>query len=229
MHRVFEDRRTAGRSLVPELRRCDLDDPIILGLPRGGVPLAYEIGVALRAPLDTIVVRKLGVPSQPELAFGAIASGGVRVINDDVVRSVPGLNEDAIERIAARELKELRRRERAYRLDRPYPDFAGKDIVLVDDGLATGATMHAAVEAVKTKSPATVVVAVPVGSSSAVARVASVADRVICLESPAYFFAVGQFYADFRQTSDDEVRDLLRDAWAMLDTPGAGVPGRANE
>ena len=228
MYRVFDDRRTAGRALVPELQRCDLHDPIILGLPRGGVPLAYEIAVALRAPLDTIVVRKLGVPSQPELAFGAIASGNVRVINDDVVRAVPGLDDDAVERIAAREMTELRRREHAYRLDRPYPELGGKDVVLVDDGLATGATMHAAAAAVKTKSPASVIVAVPVGSSSAVTRVLAVVDRVICLESPASFYAVGQFYADFRQTSDEEVRDLLQAAWAMLDAPGAWDEGRAH-
>ena len=214
MVRVFEDRRAAGRALVPELRRCDLDNPIILGLPRGGVPLAYEIAVALRAPLDTIVVRKLGVPSHPELAFGAIASGGVRVINSDVVETVFGLDEDTIEQIAGREMQELRRREQAYRLERPYPALDGKDVVLVDDGLATGATMRAAAEAVKTKSPSSVIVAVPVGSASAVAKVAAVVDRVVCLETPASFYAVGQFYADFRQTSDEEVRELLREAWA---------------
>lgn len=214
MYRVFEDRRAAGRSLVPELQRCDLDNPIILGLPRGGVPLAYEIAVALRAPLDTIVVRKLGVPSQPELAFGAIASGGVRVINSDVVETVFGLDDETIEQIAGREMQELRRREQAYRLDRPYPELAGKDVVLVDDGLATGATMRAAAEAVKTKSPSSVIVAVPVGSTSAVAKVAALVDRVICLETPASFYAVGQFYADFRQTSDEDVRQLLHEAWA---------------
>ncbi len=228
MYRVFEDRRTAGRALVPELRRCDLRDPIILGLPRGGVPLAYEIAVALRAPLDTIIVRKLGVPSQPELAFGAIASGGVRVINDDVVRSVFSLDDNVIEQVARREMKELQRRERAYRLDRPYPELEGKDVVLVDDGLATGATMRAAAMAVKTRFPASVVVAVPVGSSSAVARVAAVVDHVICLDSPASFYAVGQFYADFRQTSDGEVRELLQAAWAMSDTPDPGHEGRAS-
>jgi len=214
MYRVFEDRRAAGRALVPELQRCDLDNPIILGLPRGGVPLAYEIAVALRAPLDTIVVRKLGVPSQPELAFGAIASGGVRVINSDVVETVVGLDDETIEQIAGREMQELRRREQAYRLERPYPELAGKDVVLVDDGLATGATMRAAAEAVKTKSPSSVIVAVPVGSASAVAKVAAIVDRVVCLETPASFYAVGQFYADFRQTSDEEVRELLHEAWA---------------
>jgi putative phosphoribosyl transferase len=221
MYRVFEDRRSAGRALVPELQRLELEDPVILGLPRGGIPLAYEIATALRAPLDTIVVRKLGVPSQPELAFGAIASGGIRVINDDVIDSLLSLDEETIERIAGRELQELCRREQAYRLDRPYPDLGGMDVVLVDDGLATGATMHAAAEAVKTRLPASVVVAVPVGSAAAVARVAAIVDRVICLESPASFYAVGQFYSDFRQTSDDEVRELLRDAWDMPDNPGA--------
>jgi len=228
MYRVYEDRRTAGRALVPELQRCDLPHPIILGLPRGGVPLAYEIAVALQAPLDTIVVRKLGVPSQPELAFGAIASGGVRVINDDVVRSLFSLGDDLIEQVADREMRELRRREQAYRLERPYPELEGMDVVLVDDGLATGATMRAAAMAVRTKSPASIVVAVPVGSSSAVARVGAVVDRVICLESPASFYAVGQFYADFRQTSDDEVRELLQAAWALFDAAGSGHEGCAN-
>jgi putative phosphoribosyl transferase len=222
MYRVFEDRRSAGRALVPELQRCKLEDPVILGLPRGGIPLAYEIAVALHAPLDTIVVRKLGVPSQPELAFGAIASGGIRVINDDVIESLLSLDEEAIEAIAGREMHELRRREQAYRLDRPYPDLGGRDVVLVDDGLATGATMRAAAKAVKTRSPASVVVAVPVGSASAVAKVAAIVDRVICLESPASFYAVGQFYSDFRQTTDDEVRELLHAAWDRPDTAGTG-------
>lgn len=223
MYRVFEDRRSAGRALVPELQRCKLADPVILGLPRGGIPLAYEIAVALHAPLDTIVVRKLGVPSQPELAFGAIASGGIRVINDDVIESLLSLDEETIDRIARREMEELRRREQAYRLDRPYPDLDGRDVVLVDDGLATGATMRAAAEAVITRSPSSVVVAVPVGSASAVARLAAIVDRVICLESPASFYAVGQFYSDFRQTSDNEVRELLHAAWEMQDT---SAPGR---
>ena len=221
MYRVFADRRSAGRALVPEVQRCKLEDPIILGLPRGGIPLAYEIAVALHAPLDTIVVRKLGVPSHPELAFGAIASGGIRVINEDVIQSLPGLDEETIETIDGREMRELRRRERAYRLDRPYPELGGRDVVLVDDGLATGATMRAAAEAVKSRSPSSVVVAVPVGSASAVARLAAIVDRIICLESPTSFYAVGQFYSDFRQTSDDEVRELLREAWELSDRPGA--------
>jgi putative phosphoribosyl transferase len=229
MYRVFEDRRSAGRALVPDLQRCKLQDPVILGLPRGGIPLAYEIAVALHAPLDTIVVRKLGVPSQPELAFGAIASGGIRVINEDVVGSLFSLDDDTIASIAGREMEELRRREQAYRLDRPYPELGGKDVVLVDDGLATGATMHAAAEAVKIRAPSSVIVAVPVGSASAVARVAAIVDRVICLESPASFYAVGQFYSDFRQTSDAEVRELLRKAWNRLDKPRPEAGGRTDE
>jgi putative phosphoribosyl transferase len=185
--------------------------------------------MALRAPLDTIVVRKLGVPSQPELAFGAIASGGIRVINDEVVASVPSLDDAVIERIASRESAELRRREQAYRLDRPYPELEGRDVVLVDDGLATGATMLAAAQAVRTKSPASVVVAVPVGSAGAVAKVSAIVDRVICLESPGSFYAVGQFYIDFGQTTDAEVRKLLRDAWETLESPGSGAEGHADE
>ncbi len=220
MDRVFEDRRAAGRALVPALRQCGLADPIVLALPRGGVPVAYEIAIGLPAPLDTMVVRKLGVPSQPELAFGAIASGGIRVINNDVVASFPGLDEAAVERVASREMEELRRRERTYRIDRPFPALAARDVVLVDDGLATGATMCAAAEAARAQSPASVTVAVPVGSSSAVARVAALADHVVCLASPPSFYAVGQFYADFRQTSDDEVRRLLQAVWAMPDGEG---------
>lgn len=229
MYRVFEDRRAAGRALVKELQRCSLRDPIILGLPRGGIPVAYEVAVALRAPLDTIVVRKLGVPSQPELAFGAIASGGLRVINDEVVASIFNfdLDDGAIDKITSRETEELRRRERAYRHERPYPGLAGKDVVLVDDGLATGATMRAAAEAVKTRHPSSIVVAVPVGPESAVAKLAAVVDRVICLESPAFFRAVGQFYGDFRQTTDDEVRELLHAAWESLDQPEHQTEGFA--
>ena len=222
MYRVFEDRRSAGRALVPELQRCKLDDPVILGLPRGGIPLAFEIAIALHAPLDTIVVRKLGVPSQPELAFGAIASGGIRVINDDVIKSLFSLDDEIIERIAGQEMQELRRREQAYRLDRPYPDLSGKDVVLVDDGLATGATMRAAAEAVRTRTPSSVTVAVPVGSASAVDKLAAIVDRVICLESPESFYAVGQFYSDFRQTSDDEVRELLHAVWDTPESAGIG-------
>jgi putative phosphoribosyl transferase len=211
MYKIFEDRHDAGKALVPEIQRCDLKNPIILGLPRGGVPLAYEVAIALNAPLDTIVVRKLGAPFQPELAIGAIASGDVHVLNETIVRSL-ALDEASIAEIVARESAELKRREQQYRGDRPYPDLAEYDVVLVDDGLATGATMRAAVRAVQSMSPSTTTVAVPTGSESAVRKVSALVDRVICLESPAEFSAVGQFYRDFSQTTDEEVRELLEQA-----------------
>lgn len=211
MYKVFEDRHDAGRALVPEVQRCDLNNPIILGLPRGGVPLAYEVAIALNAPLDTIVVRKLGAPFQPELAIGAIASGDVYVLNEAIVRSL-AIDEASIAEIVARESAELKRREQQYRGDRPYPDLSQYDVVLVDDGLATGATMRAAVQAVQSMSPSTTTVAVPTGSESAVRKVTALVDRVICLESPAEFSAVGQFYHDFSQTTDEEVRELLERA-----------------
>jgi putative phosphoribosyl transferase len=218
MASFFKDRRDAGRALVSELMQCGLKDPVVLGLPRGGIPVAYEIAIALQAPLDTMVVRKLGVPTQPELAFGAIASGGARVINDEVINLGLGLTDDVVESIIARETVELRRRESAYRDKRQYPDLAEHDVVIVDDGLATGATMCAAVEAVRAKSPSSIVVAVPTGSRAAVRKLQAMAETVICLESPASFYAVGQFYDDFRQTSDDEVRQLLQKAWQTADS-----------
>jgi len=209
MYRVFEDRYAAGRALVPELQRCELTDPLVLGLPRGGIPVAYEIALALHAPLDTIVVRKLGLPWQPELAFGAVASGDILVINEDVLALGLELDDATVDAVAKSETAELRRRERAYRGDRPFPNLSGKQVVLVDDGLATGATMLAAAEAVARHKPAAIVIAVPTGSTSAVARLSARVDKVICLQSPANFYAVGQFYANFSQTTDAEVRDLL--------------------
>ena len=211
MYKIFEDRHDAGKALVPEIQRCDLKNPIILGLPRGGVPLAYEVAIALNAPLDTIVVRKLGAPFQPELAIGAIASGDVHVLNESIVRSL-AIDEASIAEIVARESAELKRREQQYRGDRPYPNLSQYDVVLVDDGLATGATMRAAVQAVQSMSPSTTTVAVPTGSESAVRKATALVDRVICLESPAEFSAVGQFYRDFLQTTDEEVRELLERA-----------------
>lgn len=209
---VFADRHDAGRALVPEVRSRGLSDPVVLALPRGGVPVAYEIAAALGAPLDVIVVRKLGVPWQPELALGAIASGGVRVLNEEVVRNLTDFDEAAIEAIADDERRELERRERRYRGERPYPALAGRDVLLVDDGMATGSTMRAAAEAVRALGPARLLVAVPTASVEAVAAVDGLVDEVICLQSPAEFYAVGLYYRDFRQTSDDEVREYLERA-----------------
>lgn len=212
-NRIYADRRDAGRALAPEIQGCELHDPIVLGLPRGGIPVAYEIALALDAPLDVLVVRKLGVPFQPELALGAIASGQVRVLNEQLLEQIPGLDEALIEEITARETKELTRREKLYRGERPYPELRDRDVVVVDDGMATGSTMRAAAEAVQSRDPAKVLIAVPTASADAVALVADIVDQVICLDTPSPFFAVGYFYRNFGQTTDDEVRRLLHDAW----------------
>ena len=180
----------------------------MLGLPRGGVPVAAEVSAALDAPLDVFLVRKLGLPGYPELAMGAIATGGVQVRNEGVLR-LHSVRPEQLAEVVARESDELERREREYRGDRPPAPLAGRDVVLVDDGLATGATMQAAVEAVRLLSPASVLVAVPVGSPDACRRVAAVADDLVCLHAPTDFGAVGVYYKDFRQTRDDEVRALL--------------------
>jgi predicted phosphoribosyltransferase len=208
----FRDRADAGRLLAAAVAdRAPGPDPVVLGLPRGGVPVAASVAAALHAPLDVFVVRKLGVPQHRELAMGAVASGGVRVVNDDVVRRL-GIPAGEIERVAGEEQVELVRRERAYRGERGPLALGGRAAVLVDDGVATGASLRAAVQAVRALGPAQVVVAVPVGAPDAVARLTHAADDVVCLHAPASFGAVGAFYADFRQTTDDEVRAALATA-----------------
>jgi len=207
--RIFEDRYDAGRALVPAMRGCALKNPIIIGLPRGGVPVAFEIALALKAPLDIITVRKLGAPLQPELAIGAIASGGIQVLNEALVAQIPGLDDSAVKTIVEKELREMSRRDRLYRGDRPFPDLQQRDVVLVDDGMATGATMRAAADAVLSQDPSKVLVAVPTASEEAVRLLKDKVDDVICLETPSPFFAVGYFYRNFGQTSDEEVRGLL--------------------
>jgi putative phosphoribosyl transferase len=205
----FDDRAAAGRALGAALQgRFPDERVVVLGLPRGGVPVAAEVAAALRAPLDVFVVRKLGTPGHRELAMGALASGGARVLNEDLIRSL-GVSDEAVERVAAAELVELRRREQLYRGDRPRVDVAGCTALLVDDGLATGASVLAAVQAVRAARPARVVVAVPVGAPEACRRLSAVADEVVCLHAPPGFGAVGTYYRDFRQTSDDEVERLL--------------------
>lgn len=209
MPTAFRNRREAGRRLAQRLERyAGLADTIVLALPRGGVPVAYELARALRAPLDVFVVRKLGVPGQEELAMGAVASGGTCVLNKDVVRTlaIPGR---VIATVAARELREVARRERAYRGDRPAPNVRGRTVILVDDGLATGATMRAAVAALRRLGPARIVVAVPVAAPNACAEFEQQADQFVCEITPEPFHAVGLWYQDFLPTTDDEVRDLL--------------------
>lgn len=218
MERRFADRAEAGRALAQALEaRRGAADTIVLALPRGGLPVAYEVAVALDLPLDVLVVRKLGLPWQPELAMGAIASGGALVVNDEVVRHLDGRH-DAFEDVRRREQAELARRERDYRGDRPPLAMRGRTGILVDDGLATGATMEAAVRALRALGTLAVVVAVPVAAREARTRIAAVADEVVCLATPMLFSSVGQWYRDFGQTSDEEVRELLARAHARRTT-----------
>jgi predicted phosphoribosyltransferase len=210
--RAFRDRRDAGRALATLLEQYrGRDDVVVLALPRGGVPVAYEVATALQAPLDVFVVRKLGVPGHEEFAMGAIASGGGVVINDDVVRGL-GIAPAAIQRVADAEARELARREHAYREARPMEDVTGRTVILVDDGLATGSSMRAAILALRRLGPARIVVAVPAAPESTCQELAAEADEVVCATTPTPFFAVGQSYWDFTQTTDDEVRELLRAA-----------------
>lgn len=209
----YQDRPEAGRLLAQHVAMSHGgEDVVVLALPRGGVPVAAEVAEALDAPLDVIVVRKLGVPGQEELAMGAVASGGVRVLNEEVVQAL-GIPRGAIEAVTAVEEAELARRERLYRGDRPYPELAGRTVVLVDDGLATGATMRAAVAATREHRPAAVVVAVPVAPRDTVELLRREADDVVCPATPEPFLGVGMWYEDFRQTTDDEVRELLARTW----------------
>ena len=207
--RIFRDRREAGLVLAEALAAYHgRDDLLVLGLARGGVPVAWEVAAALHAPLDVFLVRKLGVPQWEELAMGAVASGGGLVINENLMRSL-GVGEEALRTTIERETAELNRREQAYRGGRPAADPTGLVAIIVDDGIATGASMLAAVRAVRAAQPARVVVAVPVGPASTCNELGREADDVVCATTPPSFEAVGQVYADFHQVSDDEVRELL--------------------
>ncbi|MEX0674149.1 MAG: phosphoribosyltransferase [Gaiellaceae bacterium] len=208
--RRFRNRAEAGRALAERLEAyAGRDDVTVLGLPRGGVPVAAEVARALGVPLDVFLVRKLGVPGREELAFGAIASGGARVLNRDVVATL-GIDAQTIDAVVAREQAELERRAEAYRGTAEPPELRGRVVILVDDGLATGASMRAAVEAVRALGPARVVVAVPVAARQTCEELAAEVDEVVCLMTPEPFFAVGMWYADFSETTDDDVRELLR-------------------
>src|SRR2546430_6160620 len=209
MERAFANRSEAGRLLAEKLEKyANRNDLIVLGLPRGGVPVAYEVAKRLHVPLDVFIVRKLGVPGFEELPAGAIASGGVRVWNEDVMRAIP-YPDAAIEAVTAKETAELQRREQIYREGRLAPELRDKIAIVVDDGLATGATMRAAVKALRQRGAAKIVVAVPVGPPDTCQEFAHDADEAICLSTPPFFQAVGQYYEDFSQTSDDDVRELL--------------------
>jgi len=210
----FRDRAEAGRRLAGLLPQyAARDDVIVLALPRGGVPVAYEIARALGAPLDVFLVRKLGVPGHAELAMGAIASGGTRVLNEEIVAGL-GISPELIDAVAARESVELSRRERAYRGDRPPIDVRNRIVILIDDGLATGATMRAAAAALRRAGPREIVVAVPLASRETCEAFRAEVDVVVCASTPEPFYAVGLWYEDFAQTTDAEVRDLLARASA---------------
>jgi predicted phosphoribosyltransferase len=216
--RLFRDRQAAGRELSAELERYRArEGVVVLALPRGGVLVAAEIARALALPLDVMLVRKLGVPGHEELAMGAIASGGARVMNDDVVSALH-ITREAVDRVARSEELELARRERAYRGERPPLDVRGREVILVDDGVATGATMRAGVAALRTLGPARVVVAVPTASREASALLRREADELCCLVEPPDFYAVGNWYEEFPQNTDDEVR-------ALLEAHAASAPG----
>jgi predicted phosphoribosyltransferase len=217
---LFKDRRDAGRKLAAKLTEyAGKPEVVVLALPRGGVPVAFEVAQALGAPLDLFLVRKLGVPGHEELAMGAIASGGVRVLNETVTQAL-NIPPSVIDAIAQREQRELERREQAYRGGRPPLDLSGKTVILVDDGLATGSTMAAAVQGIRAQDAAQVVVAVPTAAHETCEAFEHVVDAIICAETPQPFFGVGMWYADFSQTSDDEVRHLLaRAAELQGETP----------
>jgi putative phosphoribosyl transferase len=209
MRTTFRDRTEAGQLLAKQLHEYERRaNATVLALPRGGVPVGFEIAMKLNLPLDVFVVRKLGVPGQRELAMGAIASGGVRVLNEDVLRAMPFAAATVAE-VTASETREVERRERDYRDGRPAPDLEGRVVILVDDGLATGATMLAAIAALRQKEPAKIVVAVPVCPPETLEEIKRVADEMVILFAPDWFRGVGQFYEDFAQLSDEAVRDLL--------------------
>jgi predicted phosphoribosyltransferase len=222
----FRDRADAGRRLAERLAAYDnRPDVLVLALPRGGVPVGFEVARALGAPLDVFLVRKLGVPGHEELAMGAVATGGIRVLNDEIVKGL-GIPDHVIEAAVAREQKELSRRERLYRDGRPPPNIGGRTVLLVDDGLATGATMRAGVLGLRQQQPARIVVAVPTASADTGEALRAQADAVICASMPEPFVAVGYWYDDFRQTTDEEVRDLLARGH-IADVPRAERVGAA--
>jgi predicted phosphoribosyltransferase len=212
MGRIYRDRQDAGRCLAAKLTHyAGRADVLVLALPRGGVPVAFEVVQALGVPLDVFLVRKLGVPGQEELALGAIASGGMRLLNEEVTHDLQ-ITPETIDRVAGNELAELQRREREYRGTRPAPDVSGKTVILIDDGLATGVSMRVAVAALRQRQPARLVVAVPVAAPTICAELRQEADEFICARTFEPLHAVGLFYEDFSQTTDHEVRDLLRRA-----------------
>jgi putative phosphoribosyl transferase len=220
---MFTNRTEAGQKLAEKLKAyVGREDVLVLGVPRGGVPVAFEVAAALKAPLDILVLRKLGVPWQEELAFGAIAQGGVRILDRQIMEML-NLTTAEVEQVTAREQVELERREKAYRGDRPPLDVRGRTVVLVDDGIATGSSMRAAIAALRQMGPARIVLAVPVAPPATCERLREEVDELVCVDMPESFYAIGQFYLDFLPVGDREVTELLARAAA---TKSAGVGGR---
>jgi predicted phosphoribosyltransferase len=208
----FKDRRDAGRKLAQKLMTyAGQSNAVVLALPRGGVPVAYEVALALRVPLDIFIIRKLGVPGREELALGAIASGGVRVLNGDLIRML-GVPDEVINFVVKRELEEMHRREKAYRNDRPPLEVRERAVILIDDGLATGASMRAAIEGLRAQQPARIVVAVPTAAPDVCEAFETEVDEIVCAVTPEPFYGVGRWYEDFSQVTDAEVRILLEQA-----------------
>jgi predicted phosphoribosyltransferase len=222
----FADRADAGRRLAKALAKYKAQRPIVFALPRGGVPVAAEVAASLEAPLDLILVRKIGVPIQPELAMGAVVDGGkpITVRNEDVIRMV-GISESEFQIACERELAEIERRRRRYLGDRPHPEVAGRVAIVIDDGIATGATIRAALRATRMRNPKTLVLAVPVAPTSTLEELRGEADKVVCLEDYEPFGAIGAFYGDFRQVSDEEVIEIL--ARFPVPVPGSATPSAA--
>jgi len=218
---IFQDRRDAGRQLARRLTHLRGQDAIVLALPRGGIVVGYEIARALGTPLDVIVARKLGAPGNPEFGFGAIAPGGVRFLDERTIGWLE-LSEEQIDRIAAEEALEMERRLRRYRGGRPLPDVRQRAVILVDDGLATGVTARAAIRAIRRWEPGHLVLAVPVSAPDTARAVSSEVDELVCLETPPGFMAVGQYYMDFEQTSDEEVIELIERARREAEGDGGG-------
>lgn len=216
MTRRLSNRTEAGQLLAKKLPAyANRTDVLVLGLPRGGVPVAYEVAKALNAPLDICLVRKLGAPNNKELAMGAIGMGGVMVLNDDVIESL-GVSPETIADVVALEEKELLRRDRAYRGDRPFPNLQGRQIILIDDGIATGATLRAAIATLRTSQPASIIVAVPVAPLSTCNELKAEVDEVVCLMAPESFYSIGVWYDEFQQTTDEEVRQLLEEQSSVI-------------
>lgn len=213
---LFHDRRDAGKRLAQKLiQYANRPDVIVLGLPRGGVPVAYEVAQVLHAPLDVFIVRKLGLPGQEELAIGAIASGGVRVLNNDIIREL-NLPKALIDHVAQRELQELERRERLYRGDHPAPPVRDHTVILIDDGLATGASMRAAVAGLRAQNPKRIVVAVPIAAPETCDAFQNEVDEIVCAVTPEPFYGVGRWYEDFSQTTDEEVQRFVEEIRRQL-------------